>query len=74
MSETLSEILKFIATVIGAMLVLSWCAGCLFGFLWVAKQIPVDGMLQRAIHLAAAFGGLAFALLSLMRLLGEKRL
>lgn len=62
MSETLSEILKFLVTVICAMLVLSWCAGCLFGFLWVAKQIPVDGMLQRAIHLVAALGGLAFSL------------
>lgn len=72
MSETLSEILKFLALVVGAMMVLAWCSGCMFGMLWISNQVPLDGMLERALNLVAAFGGLAFALLVLAKVTGSR--
>lgn len=70
----LSAIVDWLASVVGAMAVLCWCAGWVFILIWLCNQLPMDGATQRATLSVAGLAGLGIALWTLKLALGIKRL
>lgn len=70
----LSAIVDWLASVVGAMAVLCWCAGWVFGAVYLGNLAPLDGTPQRFLLATMGLGGLALSLILLKKIVGAKRL